>query len=165
MRVLAPKLRLHTSEHTPSPATHALLTPAPAPCPQHELCEEVVVGTEEEESVPLSRTGTAGARGPSTTGGLSRGIGTDTTDIIPASTRLTQVLGCARTVVMRGPRVKAGVECCGDVKAAVSPATGRMGYRGRVMNRAARLSAKAHSGQVGGRRGCVGGGGHRKGGG
>jgi hypothetical protein len=51
-------------------------------------------------------------------------------------------------LLMRGPRIKCGVECCGEVKASVSPSTARMEYRGRVMNRAARMSNKAHSGTV-----------------
>jgi hypothetical protein len=36
----------------------------------------------------------------------------------------------------------------GRVTAAVNPTTGRMDYRGRAMNKAARVASKAHTGQV-----------------
>ncbi|KAG1660713.1 hypothetical protein FOA52_014333 [Chlamydomonas sp. UWO 241] len=48
-------------------------------------------------------------------------------------------------VLFRGPRIKIGIDV-GKVQADVSPVTGRMTYRGRVMNRAARISGKASSG-------------------
>mmetsp|Transcript_28764 Transcript_28764/g.85064 ORF Transcript_28764/g.85064 Transcript_28764/m.85064 type:complete len:1264 (-) Transcript_28764:2219-6010(-) len=51
------------------------------------------------------------------------------------------------SMLFRGPRVKIGVDC-GQVLADVSPVTGRMTYRGRVMNRAARISSKAYTGAL-----------------
>ncbi|KAG1660556.1 hypothetical protein FOA52_002000 [Chlamydomonas sp. UWO 241] len=48
-------------------------------------------------------------------------------------------------VLFRGPRVKIGIDV-GQVQADVSPVTGRMTYRGKVMNRAARICGKASSG-------------------
>uniref|UniRef100_A0A7S0WNZ4 Guanylate cyclase domain-containing protein n=1 Tax=Chlamydomonas leiostraca TaxID=1034604 RepID=A0A7S0WNZ4_9CHLO len=95
------------------------------------MCEEVVVGDEEEEEGGAVKTG-ASLRRTSLDSALP-----------PRPHSNTQ-----RAVLMRGPRIEAGVECCGNVRAAVSPATGRMTYRGRAMNRAARLAAKAHTGQV-----------------
>ncbi|KAG1669976.1 hypothetical protein FOA52_016237 [Chlamydomonas sp. UWO 241] len=50
-----------------------------------------------------------------------------------------------RRVLFRGPRLKVGIDI-GKVQADVSPVSGRMTYRGRVMNRAARISGKASSG-------------------
>ena len=46
-----------------------------------------------------------------------------------------------------GLRLKAGCDL-GRVTAAVNPTTGRMDYRGRAMNKAARVASKAASGQV-----------------
>ncbi|MEW5318951.1 MAG: hypothetical protein WDW38_010130 [Sanguina aurantia] len=55
----------------------------------------------------------------------------------PSSTRLTM-----------SPRIKAGVDCSSSVRTHISPSTGRMTYRGRAMNRAARIAAKAPGGVV-----------------
>ncbi|GLI68041.1 hypothetical protein VaNZ11_012364 [Volvox africanus] len=49
--------------------------------------------------------------------------------------------------VFRGPRLKTGIDI-GHVLARLHTMTGRMTYRGKVMNRAARISAAASSGQV-----------------
>uniref|UniRef100_A0A7S0REA4 Guanylate cyclase domain-containing protein n=1 Tax=Chlamydomonas leiostraca TaxID=1034604 RepID=A0A7S0REA4_9CHLO len=94
---------------------------------EHELCEEVKVPSalHDGPSVPGSRRGSA-----------SESYGEP-----PRSDRGSLLL-------RRGPRIKAGIECCGEVKASVQPATGRMDYRGRVMNRAARIADKAHSNDV-----------------
>ncbi|KAG1668573.1 hypothetical protein FOA52_007307 [Chlamydomonas sp. UWO 241] len=51
----------------------------------------------------------------------------------------------AERVLFRGPRLKVGIDE-GMVQADVSPVTGRMTYRGRVMNRAARICGKASCG-------------------
>ncbi|KAG1660559.1 hypothetical protein FOA52_002003 [Chlamydomonas sp. UWO 241] len=48
-------------------------------------------------------------------------------------------------VLFRGPRLKIGIDV-GQAQADVSPVTGRMTYRGKVMNRAARICGKASSG-------------------
>lgn len=50
-----------------------------------------------------------------------------------------------RIILLRGPRVKIGIDE-GLAAAELSPVTGRMIYRGKFMNRAARISAKAPSG-------------------
>ncbi|GIL65763.1 hypothetical protein Vafri_19458 [Volvox africanus] len=52
-----------------------------------------------------------------------------------------------RHLVFRGLRIKSGLDC-GDVLARVHATTGRMTYRGRVMNRAARIAGMATAGQV-----------------
>ncbi|KAG2490411.1 hypothetical protein HYH03_011211 [Edaphochlamys debaryana] len=52
-----------------------------------------------------------------------------------------------QTVLFRGLRIKAGLDF-GSVRASINGATGRAAYRGRVMNRAARIAASASSGQV-----------------
>ncbi|KAG1651095.1 hypothetical protein FOA52_009209, partial [Chlamydomonas sp. UWO 241] len=52
---------------------------------------------------------------------------------------------CTAGVLFRGPRVKVGIDM-GQVQADVSPVTGRMTYRGKVMNRSARICGKASSG-------------------
>ncbi|EFJ47008.1 hypothetical protein VOLCADRAFT_92545 [Volvox carteri f. nagariensis] len=52
-----------------------------------------------------------------------------------------------RHLVFRGLRIKSGLDC-GDVLARVHATTGRMTYRGRVMNRAARIAGMATGGQV-----------------
>lgn len=51
------------------------------------------------------------------------------------------------TVVFRGPRLKTGVDT-GQVLGEVHAMTGRMTYRGKVMNRAARVASTASTGQV-----------------
>ncbi|KAG1676528.1 hypothetical protein FOA52_000071 [Chlamydomonas sp. UWO 241] len=51
----------------------------------------------------------------------------------------------AERVLFRGPRLKVGIDE-GPVQADVSPVTGRMTYRGRVMNRAARICGKVSCG-------------------
>lgn len=53
----------------------------------------------------------------------------------------------ASATVFRGPRLKTGIDI-GPVVAQLHTITGRMTYRGKVMNRAARISAAASSGQV-----------------
>ncbi len=50
-------------------------------------------------------------------------------------------------VVFRGPRLKTGVDT-GQVLGEVHAMTGRMTYRGKVMNRAARIASTASTGQV-----------------
>ncbi|MEW5319035.1 MAG: hypothetical protein WDW38_010211 [Sanguina aurantia] len=52
-----------------------------------------------------------------------------------------------QATVFRGPRLKTGIDI-GEVLARLHTMTGRMTYRGRVMNRAARISAASSSGQV-----------------
>lgn len=47
----------------------------------------------------------------------------------------------------RGPRIRAGMHV-GRVEVAVNIRTGRLAFRGRVMNRAARIASKAQDGQV-----------------
>lgn len=55
---------------------------------------------------------------------------------------------CVREVLFRGLCVTSSVDV-GHVHAAVNGATGRMSYRGRVMNRAVRVVGLASTGQVG----------------
>ena len=50
--------------------------------------------------------------------------------------------------LLRGLRVRVGIDCSSDVHMRISPTSGRMIYRGRLMNRAARLASKAPSGGV-----------------
>jgi class 3 adenylate cyclase len=57
------------------------------------------------------------------------------------------VVDTVSQVCSRGLRLKVGIDM-GRVVDSVHPATGRMAYRGRVMNRAARIAAAASSGQV-----------------
>lgn len=52
-----------------------------------------------------------------------------------------------REVLFRGLRMKAGLDF-GAVHATINAATGRVSYRGRVMNRASRIASSASSGQV-----------------
>ncbi len=49
--------------------------------------------------------------------------------------------------LFRGPRIKIGLDI-GNVWASLNRLTGRVSYRGRVMNRTARIAEKAGSGQV-----------------
>ncbi|MEW5319055.1 MAG: hypothetical protein WDW38_010231 [Sanguina aurantia] len=52
-------------------------------------------------------------------------------------------------LIMRGPRIKVGIDCSvTSMRTQISPATGRMTYRGRAINRAARIADKATSGAV-----------------
>ncbi len=53
----------------------------------------------------------------------------------------------SRRLLHRGPRVRAGLHV-GEVTCDVHVSTGRLSYRGRVMNRASRIAYKAHDGQV-----------------
>ncbi|GFR42827.1 hypothetical protein Agub_g3784 [Astrephomene gubernaculifera] len=52
-----------------------------------------------------------------------------------------------RSLLHRGPRLRAGIHV-GEVACDVHSSTGRLSYRGRVMNRAARIAYKAEDGQV-----------------
>lgn len=59
----------------------------------------------------------------------------------------TVVLPPPRPFLHRGPRLRAGIHV-GEVSCDVHSSTGRLSYRGRVMNRAARIAYKARDGQV-----------------
>jgi class 3 adenylate cyclase len=59
----------------------------------------------------------------------------------------TAVVGTVSHVCSRGLRLKVGIDV-GRVMDSVHAATGRMAYRGKVMNRAARIAFAASSGQV-----------------
>ncbi|KAJ9532985.1 hypothetical protein QJQ45_018084 [Haematococcus lacustris] len=134
----------------------------------HELCEEVAVAQavdvqpelhplrprQEEEGVtpqPISKAASL----------RSEGTG-------PGPCKLLPVTAEVMSVLFRGPRLKVGVDV-GRVHADINPVTARMTYRqgaapgqgvrvaalsqapgkrGRVMNRAARIADKAHSGSV-----------------
>ncbi|GLI71278.1 hypothetical protein VaNZ11_016406 [Volvox africanus] len=61
--------------------------------------------------------------------------------------RLDSTGAVSREVLFRGLRIKAGLDY-GAVHATINSATGRVSYRGRVMNRASRISSNASSGQV-----------------
>ncbi|KAJ9511501.1 hypothetical protein QJQ45_029838 [Haematococcus lacustris] len=52
-----------------------------------------------------------------------------------------------QTLVYRGLRIKVGADV-GAVRTSLHPVTGVMAFRGRVMNRAARIASRAGSGQV-----------------
>ncbi|GFH07648.1 guanylate cyclase domain-containing protein, partial [Haematococcus lacustris] len=52
-----------------------------------------------------------------------------------------------QTLVYRGLRIKVGADV-GAVRTSLQPVTGVMAFRGRVMNRAARIASRAGSGQV-----------------
>ncbi|GFH15062.1 guanylate cyclase domain-containing protein, partial [Haematococcus lacustris] len=56
---------------------------------------------------------------------------------------------CHTVRLLRGLRLKAGVDV-GEVACDLTPANGRFNYRGRCLNRAARINGLALSGQVGG---------------
>ncbi|MEW5319088.1 MAG: hypothetical protein WDW38_010259 [Sanguina aurantia] len=64
--------------------------------------------------------------------------------VISASTKEGDVVN---TIVFRGLRLKTGVDT-GQVLGEVHAMTGRMTYRGKVMNRAARIASTASTGQV-----------------
>ncbi|KAL6754416.1 hypothetical protein V8C86DRAFT_354545 [Haematococcus lacustris] len=113
----------------------------------HELCEEVAVAQavdvqpelhplrprqEEEGATPQPISKAASLR--------SEGTG-------PGPCKLLPVTAEVMSVLFRGPRLKVGVDV-GRVHADINPVTARMTYRGRVMNRAARIADKAHSGSV-----------------
>ncbi|EFJ39479.1 hypothetical protein VOLCADRAFT_100917, partial [Volvox carteri f. nagariensis] len=53
----------------------------------------------------------------------------------------------SRELLFRGLRLKAGLDF-GTVHATINHATGRVSYRGRVMNRASRIASSASSGQI-----------------
>ncbi len=57
------------------------------------------------------------------------------------------VLPPPRPFLHRGPRLRVGLHV-GEVSCDVHSSTGRLSYRGRVMNRAARIAYKARDGQV-----------------
>ncbi|KAJ9511247.1 hypothetical protein QJQ45_017159 [Haematococcus lacustris] len=52
-----------------------------------------------------------------------------------------------QTLVYRGLRIKVGADV-GSVRSSLQPVTGVVAFRGRVMNRAARIASRAGSGQV-----------------
>jgi class 3 adenylate cyclase len=75
---------------------------------------------------------------------LAHDLGEEISLSAPSATASTQA---ASRVLLRGLRLKAGVDC-GEASSGVNPTTGRIAYRGRLMNRAARIAGKAASGQV-----------------
>ncbi|KAJ9533873.1 hypothetical protein QJQ45_026962 [Haematococcus lacustris] len=131
----------------------------------HELCEEVAVAQAvdvQQELHPLRpRREEEGATPRPTSNAASlRSEGTG-----PGPCKLLPVTAEVMSVLFRGPRLKVGVDV-GRVHADINPVTARMTYRqgsypqaalgvlavlvrrGRVMNRAARIADKAHSGSV-----------------
>ena len=66
---------------------------------------------------------------------------------LTSKSRFEQVCNTEGTVVLKGPRLKIGV-CTGTpARVQVCPRTGRLEYMGKIMNRAARISALANGGQ------------------
>jgi hypothetical protein len=59
----------------------------------------------------------------------------------------SKVVDTVNQVCSRGLRIKVGIDS-GAAMDSVHPATGRMAYRGKVMNRAARIAAAASIAQV-----------------
>ncbi len=100
----------------------------------HEMCEEVIVACGEPEAAP----GEAAAS-PRTPSALHRRSAVSSAAEVPEA-------GGA-TLLYRGPRLKTGIDV-GPILTALNTVTGRMAYRGKVMNRAARVASIASSGQV-----------------
>lgn len=88
----------------------------------HELGEEVVVGTDAPSGLQDESPSALGSG--------------------PINAMLSHDM-----LLYRGLRLKLGIDV-GQVSGEVHPLTGRMSYRGRVMNRAARIASVAGTGQV-----------------
>ncbi|GIL88278.1 hypothetical protein Vretifemale_16198 [Volvox reticuliferus] len=65
----------------------------------------------------------------------------------PRAFTLPRASAIRRKVLMRGLRLKVGIDV-GLVADSINATTGRMAYRGRTMNRAARIASRALAGQV-----------------
>ncbi|KAL6750703.1 nucleotide cyclase [Haematococcus lacustris] len=113
----------------------------------HVLCEEVAVAQTlellpEDQSFTANTGFEVAGRKPPGKSSSCRSLSSG-----PRPLRLLPSTNEVMSVLFRGPRLKVGVDV-GRVHADVNPVTGRMTYRGRVMNRAARIADKAHSGSV-----------------
>jgi len=128
---------------------------------QHELCETITFTPEPRilmsDSVlqgvppdgPAGQQDDSACQAGSTTQQLMRRIST-----LPRSASLhyrrfslMHEPSQPAVVLMRGLRLKVGIDM-GPATGMINPVTGRMDYKGRVLNRAARISAKAASGKV-----------------
>ncbi|GFR49257.1 hypothetical protein Agub_g11275, partial [Astrephomene gubernaculifera] len=124
---------------------------------EHELCsEEVVVHTSASDPTGAAAAA-AGGGGGQQLGGNSSGTATSSTT--PAGSgaahRPQQQQQQGRqgrqhrggTELQRGLRIKVGLDV-GLASHTLTEASGRLSYRGRVMNRAARIAGIAAAGQV-----------------
>eukprot|EP00198_Chlamydomonas_reinhardtii_P000604 XP_001689939.1 predicted protein [Chlamydomonas reinhardtii] len=122
---------------------------------EHELCEEVSLPLHGEWGAAAGGGGGTGAGGMgagaggltearlgsvSGPGGMGGGGGTP-------QFGLSRATAIRYKTLMRGLRLKVGMDT-GFVADSINATTGRMAYRGRPMNRAARIASKALAGQV-----------------
>ncbi|KXZ48733.1 hypothetical protein GPECTOR_25g317 [Gonium pectorale] len=110
---------------------------------EHELCEEVSIplhGGWGDASLPLGASPTTAA---ALAGGVWQGAGSGGS---PAH-GLARASAIRCKTLMRGLRLKVGMDT-GFVADTINATTGRMAYRGRPMNRAARIASRAHAGGV-----------------
>jgi hypothetical protein len=82
---------------------------------EHELCEVVEVRT-------------TGGKGELTGGG---GGGSSNAGVDPNGSSDDVSDDARTTVLLRGLRIRVGIDCSADVHADINPACGRMDYRGR----------------------------------
>ncbi|KAG2431809.1 hypothetical protein HXX76_009304 [Chlamydomonas incerta] len=112
----------------------------------HELCaEELAMGG----AVAASHTGsmvTGAMYGPAAGGGGGGAAGTP-----PQQSHLPHSFTLQRSrtlpIMQAGPRIKCGLDV-GEVTHTLTEASGRLSYRGRPMNRAARIAGISAAGQV-----------------
>ncbi|KAG2447205.1 hypothetical protein HYH02_007946 [Chlamydomonas schloesseri] len=122
---------------------------------EHELCEEVSLPLHGEWGAAAGGAGGGGAGGAGglTEGRLASGSGPSGTGGGGGGGGGTPHFGLSRATairfktLMRGLRLKVGMDT-GFVADSINATTGRMAYRGRPMNRAARIASKALAGQV-----------------
>eukprot|EP00198_Chlamydomonas_reinhardtii_P007848 XP_001697185.1 predicted protein [Chlamydomonas reinhardtii] len=108
----------------------------------HELCaEELAIGG----AVAVSHTASQAtvAVGNGTGGGGGGGGGLPHQSRSPHSFTLQR----SRTIMQTGPRIKCGLDV-GEVTHTLTEASGRLSYRGRPMNRAARIAGICAAGKV-----------------
>ncbi|KAL6762373.1 nucleotide cyclase [Haematococcus lacustris] len=103
----------------------------------HELGEQVAM------NIPVATQPANRKRGPQGSHQLAK----LTRSIAESQSRSVGAIQTQLLVLMRGLRLKCGIDV-GSVKSSVSSLSARMEFRGKVMNRAARISALATTGQV-----------------
>ncbi|GFR49580.1 hypothetical protein Agub_g11646, partial [Astrephomene gubernaculifera] len=132
----------------PPPQLGSTPSPAPAPAPTGaSLAAAAAAGAAAGGAASRLRSGAAapgaGGAGGAGAGGEGSGAAGATAFVRPASVALSR----QATTLSRGLRIKVGIDV-GFAACSLTATSGRLSYRGRVMNRAARIAGIAAAGQV-----------------
>jgi len=108
----------------------------------HELCEEVALEDGGSEFFQRCATSSSNLQLNGGSAPVTLAASADSSSTLMRSSHLSR----HKVILFRGPRYKVGIDI-GTVSGDMSAVTGRLNYRGKVMNRAARIAERAFSGQ------------------